>query len=123
MKIDFKKLDHIQICIPHGKENEAREFYLDILGFREIPKPKELLKNGGFWCQAADIQLHVGVEDGFNNSKRHSAFEIENLSEVKKYLLSNNVKIKEDIEIHGIKRFSIFDPFNNRIELLEKLNG
>jgi catechol-2,3-dioxygenase len=120
MKINFKKLDHIQICIPLGKENEARKFYLDILGFNEIPKPIELLNNGGFWCEAGGIRLHIGVEDETNNSKRHPAFEVENLDEVKQYLISKNIQLKEDTQISGVKRFSIFDPFGNRIELLEK---
>lgn len=120
MKINFKKLDHIQICIPPGKEDEARKFYTDILGLKEITKPVELLKNGGLWYEIADIQLHIGVEDEYNNSKRHPAFEVENLGDVKQYLIAKNVKIKEDTEIPGIKRFSIFDPFGNRIELLEK---
>ncbi len=38
--IKIKRLDHIQICIPTGKENEAREFYTNITGFEELPKPK-----------------------------------------------------------------------------------
>lgn len=120
MKINFKKLDHIQICIPPGKEDEARKFYMDILGLKEITKPVELLKNGGLWYEIAGIQLHIGVENEPNNSKRHPAFEVENLDEVKKYLILKNVKVKEDTEIPGVKRFSIFDPFGNRIELLEK---
>jgi hypothetical protein len=121
MKIIFKKLDHIQICIPPGKEVDARKFYSDILGLKEIPKPAELLKNGGLWYEIADIQLHIGAETEQNNSKRHPAFEVENLDDVKRHLILKNVKIKEDIEIPNINRFSFFDPFNNRIEFLEKI--
>ncbi|HVA98848.1 MAG TPA: glyoxalase, partial [Bacteroidia bacterium] len=53
--IHFKRLDHIQICIPKGKENEARQFYTDIIGLTEIPKPEALIANGGLWYQLADI--------------------------------------------------------------------
>ncbi len=38
MKIKFRKQDHIQICIPIDKENEARKFYTEILGLEEIEK-------------------------------------------------------------------------------------
>jgi hypothetical protein len=38
---------------------------------------------------------------------------------VKKYLTENDVKIKEEIQIPGRKRFSFYDPFGSRIELLE----
>lgn len=120
-KINFKKLDHIQICIPKGKENAARMFYTEILHLKEIPKPEALLSNGGLWYEIADIQLHIGTEDEINNSKRHPAFETENLSEVRKYLEDKMIKTQEEKEIPGVKRFSFYDPFGNRIEMLEKL--
>jgi catechol 2,3-dioxygenase-like lactoylglutathione lyase family enzyme len=119
--IRFKRLDHFQVCIPTGKEEEARKFYTGIIGLTEIPKPKELLVNGGLWYKIADIQFHIGTEDEINRSKRHPAFEITQLDIAKSYLLKNNVPIKEEIQIPGQRRFSFIDPFNNRIELLEKL--
>jgi catechol 2,3-dioxygenase-like lactoylglutathione lyase family enzyme len=119
--INFKRLDHIQICIPTGKENEARNFYTDVIGLKEIPKPQELIPNGGLWYQLADIQFHIGTENEINRSKRHPAFEITNLEDAKEYLKKKGVKIKEEIQIPGCLRFSFFDPFGNRIELLQKI--
>jgi len=116
----FKRLDHIQICVPTGKEDEARAFYTNILGLKEIPKPQQLLANGGLWYQVADIQLHIGTENEINNSKRHPAFEVADLEQARQYLKKNNIKIKEEIQIAGQIRFSFMDPFGNRIELLEK---
>jgi len=118
--IHFKRLDHVQICIPNGQEDTAREFYTSLIGLTEIQKPHALQKNGGLWYQIADIQLHIGTEKETNKSKRHPAFEITNLDEVKKYLIKNGVVIKEEIQIPGCERFSFIDPFGNRIELLEK---
>lgn len=118
--IKFKRLDHIQICIPTGRENEARAFYRDIIGLSEIPKPNELLANGGLWFVIADIQLHIGTENEINKSKRHPAFEVEDLEQVKIFLKNHGVQIKEDIKIDGCERFSFIDPFGNRVELLEK---
>ena len=120
MNINFKRLDHIQICIPTGKEQEARAFYIDFLGLEEIPKPADLLKNGGFWLNIANIQLHIGVEAFEHKSKRHPAFEVDNLMEIKQAMLAVGIRIKEDKPIPGFNRFSFYDPFNNRIELLEK---
>ncbi|GAB1857652.1 hypothetical protein MHTCC0001_24890 [Flavobacteriaceae bacterium MHTCC 0001] len=120
MKINFKKINHVQICIPRGKEDRGREFYCNILGLTEIEKPSALKKNGGFWVEIADIQLHIGTEKLEGKSKRHPAFEIDNLLEVKEYLTNRGVRIKEDIKIPGIERFSIFDFWDNRIELMEK---
>jgi hypothetical protein len=118
--IKFKRLDHIQICIPKGKESEARGFYSNIIGLTEIPKPKQLVPNGGLWYQVADIQLHIGTENETNKSKRHPAFEVFNLEEAREHLIQHDVIIKEEIQIPGQKRFSFTDPFGNRIELLQK---
>lgn len=119
MNIHFKKLDHIQICVPKGAEAKAREFYCNLLGLAEIEKPADLKANGGFWLKIADIQLHIGTENLENQSKRHPAFVVDRLDEVKSYLQKNNIRIKTDNPIPGYRRFSFYDPFNNRIELLE----
>ncbi len=119
--IRFLRLDHVQICIPKGKENEARHFYAGIVGLTEIPKPEELIPNGGLWYQVADIQLHIGTENEMNKSKRHPSFEVSNLEEARQHLILHGVPIKEEIQIPGQMRFSFIDPFNNRIELLEKI--
>lgn len=118
--ISFKQLDHIQICIPAGKENEARKFYTDIIGLTEIPKPAELIRNGGLWYQIANIQFHIGTENEINTSKRHPAFELTDIKDARTYLENHGVKIKEEIQIPGHTRFSFTDPFGNRIELLQK---
>jgi catechol 2,3-dioxygenase-like lactoylglutathione lyase family enzyme len=117
----FKKLDHVQICIPIGKENEARKFYTGILGLTEIPKPTALIPNGGLWYVVADIQLHIGTESSTGISKRHPAFEVADLDAARRHLELNGIVIKEEIPIPGQKRFSFSDPFDNRIELLEKI--
>ncbi|TLS37717.1 VOC family protein [Pseudalkalibacillus caeni] len=119
MKIDVTRLHHVQVCIPTGKESEARDFYTGILGFEEIEKPDALKKNGGLWYRVGDVELHIGTEPETENSKRHPAFQISQLDEVREYLQQNQIKIKEEIQVPGMKRFSFFDPFNNRIEFLE----
>ncbi|MGP8215961.1 MAG: VOC family protein [Bacteroidia bacterium] len=118
--INFKRLNHLQICIPKGKEEEARRFYTYVLGLKEIPKPEALMPNGGLWYQVADMQLHIGTENEMYKSKRHPAFEVENLQAAREHLEMHMIPIKEEIPIPGQKRFSFTDPFGNRIELLEK---
>ena len=120
MAINFKKINHVQICIPKGEEEKGRQFYCGILGLKEIEKPENLKKNGGFWLEIAGIQLHIGTENLEGKSKRHPAFEVVDLPKVKAYLINKGVKIKEDDKIPHINRFSIFDYGDNRIELMEK---
>ncbi len=100
---------------------KRENFILKYLDWKKLKKPDSLKPNGGLWYRVADIQLHIGVEGEKNNSKRHPAFEVEDLNLVKKYLIEKGVKVKEEISIVGINRFSFYDPFGNRIELLEKI--
>ncbi len=120
MKINFKKINHVQICIPLGEVEKGREFYCKILGLKEISRPSSLNHIEGFWLEIADIQLHIGTEKIEGKSKRHPAFEVEQIDLVKEFLVSKGVKIQEDDKIPGISRFSFFDFWNNRIELIEK---
>jgi len=117
--IHFKRLDHVQICIPPGSEDKARLFYTGILGLEEFPKPASLQKTGGLWYRIADIELHLGVEDNTPLSKRHPAFEVTDLAEARALLEKHGIPIKEEIEIPGRVRFSFIDPFGNRVELLQ----
>jgi predicted enzyme related to lactoylglutathione lyase len=119
--IRFKRIDHVQICIPLGMESVARGFYTDVIGLKEIRKPEALVANGGLWFEIADIQLHIGTEKEINKSKRHPAFEVTDLNSARQHLENFGVKIKEETQIPGQIRFSFIDPFSNRIELMQKI--
>ncbi len=119
MKINFRCLDHVQIVLPTNSEDDARRFYSELLGLEEIEKPDSLKPSGGVWFKIGDVELHLGIEENIVKTKSHPAFEIKNIDDAKEYLIQNNVKIKEEIQIPGRKRFSFYDPFGNRIELLE----
>lgn len=122
MKIQVKRLDHVQVCIPFDQEDKARAFYTDILGFQEIEKPESLKANGGLWYKVADIELHIGAEEmsGYK-SKRHPAFEVESLKDVRAFLEQHEIRIQDEKPIPNIERFTFFDPFGNRIEFLERI--
>lgn len=124
MRIRFRRLDHVQLCIPPGAEAEARRFYGGLLGLREIEKPEALRSNGGMWFEVADVQLHIGVEEpaaAAAPSKRHPAFEVDDAASVRRHLEGHGVRTKDEADVPGVvRRFSLFDPFGNRIELMER---
>ena len=120
MRVQIKRLNHVQISIAPGEEEKAREFYGGLLGLEEIPKPEVLRPSGGLWFNVADIQLHIGVEEGQSLSKRHPAFEVENLQQIRAYLSENGVRTKDEHSLPGVDRFSFRDPFGNRIEFMER---
>jgi catechol 2,3-dioxygenase-like lactoylglutathione lyase family enzyme len=116
-------IDHIQIAIPKDGEEKARGFYILVLGFVEIPKPAELAKRGGAWFQVGDLQLHLGVEADFRAARKaHPAFLVDNLDELINKAQSNGFEIDtSQPPLDGYQRAHVFDPFGNRIELMEKL--
>ncbi|KZZ85276.1 MULTISPECIES: VOC family protein [Bacillaceae] len=119
-KFKFIRIDHVQICVPYDSEEKAREFYLETLGFNEMSKPESLSKNGGFWCRAGEIEVHIGLEDmQLIRSKRHPAFEIANIETARNLLHEAGVIMNEEPPISGRDRFSFADPFGNRIEFLQ----
>jgi hypothetical protein len=44
---------------------------------------------------------------------------VTNLNPVRVHLIQNGIEIKEEKPVPGRNRFSFYDPFGNRIELLE----
>ncbi len=122
MKLNVRRLDHVQICIPPGAEDAARDFYGGLLGLEEIEKPESLRRrSGGLWFAIADIQLHIGIDAAAPPSaKPHPAFEVTDLESIRAYLAAHGVRTRDDAPVPGTERFSFFDPFGNRIELLEK---
>ncbi|MEB2494621.1 VOC family protein [Peribacillus frigoritolerans] len=120
MPFIFKSIDHIQLAAPKGSEETARKFFKNILGFDEVEKPEELKKRGEVWFEFGNYQIHIGIEEPFYPAKKaHPAFEIENIEELKKHLVTNGIDVIEDDKLPGAKRFYIYDPFGNRMELLE----
>ncbi|MEX3623433.1 VOC family protein [Viridibacillus arvi] len=120
MSFLFKSIAHIQLAAPKGSEDEAKRFFGDILGFREIEKPELLRKRGGVWFEFANYQIHIGIEEPFSPAKKaHPAFEIENIEALKSHLSKNAIKFITDEDLPGANRIYINDPFGNRIEILE----
>jgi len=116
-------IDHVQIAMPAGEEEKARAFYIRVLGFTEIPKSPELAQRGGVWFQAGNVQLHLGVEADFRPARKaHPAFVVDDLAAI--LVPAQNAGCEIDTSqppLDGYNRAHVFDPFGNRIELMEKL--
>lgn len=115
-------IDHVQIAMPAAEEEQARAFYAGVLGFTEIPKRAELAKRGGVWFQSQNVQLHLGVESDFRAARKaHPAFIVSALDELLVKVQAAGYQIDtSQPPLEGYKRAHIFDPFGNRIELMEK---
>lgn len=115
--------DHFQITMPKGEEAKAREFYGDLLGLTEIPKPPNLARRGGLWFWVGSQQLHVSVENDFRPAKKgHPAFLVDELARYRKWTEDKGYAPYDDPEpLEGYNRFFLTDPFGNRLEFLEPI--
>jgi len=116
--IDFKRADHIHICVPPERLEEARGFYTDVVGLKLTRRP-EVFRHPGYWFEIGDIGFHIGVEPGLLNTSRHSAFEVTDIKAAREQLGSHGVKTYEEEKLADRERFFFLDPFGNRMELLQ----
>jgi catechol 2,3-dioxygenase-like lactoylglutathione lyase family enzyme len=115
-----RRLDHILLAMPAGRESEARNFYRDILGIPEATKPSELAARGGCWFEDGELKVHLGVEKNFAPARKaHPAFLVEDLAALTSTLVKAGVPISHDEPLEGYDRIFVHDPFGNRIELME----
>lgn len=114
------RIDHVQLAMPKGSEDRARSFYHDVLGMEEIPKPDALAGRGGCWFTSEAAQVHLGVEEDFRPVKKaHPALVVEGLDDILANCHAAGLPSKPDAEIEGRLRVHVFDPFGNRLELIE----
>lgn len=119
MKQIFTAIDHVQLVMPVGEEEAARRFYSGLLGMREIAKPPDLAKRGGCWFESGAVQIHLGVEKDFRPAKKaHPAFKCADYDGLVSTLRSAGIQVNEAVDIPGVRRSHIDDPFGNRIELI-----
>jgi catechol 2,3-dioxygenase-like lactoylglutathione lyase family enzyme len=115
----FSAIDHVQLAMPEGQEGKAREFFIGVLGMRELTKPANLAARGGCWFESGGVQIHLGVERDFRPAlKAHPALRCRNYDDLLRRLAGHGVARQDDDNIPGARRCHIADPFGNRIELI-----
>jgi catechol 2,3-dioxygenase-like lactoylglutathione lyase family enzyme len=114
-------LDHVQIALPPGVEEQARAFYGGLLGLVEVAKPATLRARGGVWYQVGALQLHLGVETGFRPARKaHPAFVVADVERLRRHLEAKGVIVHVDDALPGRSRFYCDDPFGNRLEFVSQ---
>jgi predicted enzyme related to lactoylglutathione lyase len=119
--IKFIRVDHIHICVPLERLEEAKQFYMNVIGLQLIERPNHLFSTAGYWFNIGNIQFHIGVEPALAHSIRHTAFEVADIAAARACLVKNNVEIVEEPVLPGRSRFAFIDPFGNRMELLQMI--
>ena len=116
----FIAIDHMQLAMPRGGEEAARAFFVGLLGMTEVAKPRALANRGGCWFASGNVQVHLGVEERFRPARKaHPALRCGNYSSLLAQLSKHGIEVTEADDIPGVRRCYVFDPFGNRIELID----
>jgi catechol 2,3-dioxygenase-like lactoylglutathione lyase family enzyme len=117
----FERIDHVQLALPAGSEDAARQFYAGALRLDELPKPPELAKRGGVWFASGDVRVHLGVDPGFRAAKKaHPAFRCGDYHGLLAQLQAAGIAVvRDELPFEGKQHCYVCDPFGNRIELIE----
>ncbi|QQM29439.1 VOC family protein [Martelella lutilitoris] len=119
----LKSIHHIQLAMPEGREDEARAFYAGVLGVPEVEKPDNLRARGGCWFERGELRIHLGVEQDFRPAKKaHPAFLVDDVAAVAAAVEKAGHVVTPDAPLEGFLRTYVYDPFGNRIELMQVLD-
>jgi len=127
MSTKVVRLQHASVPMPVGGNDEARAFYGGILGFPEVLPPSTLNRNRLVWYALGPDghELHVFAEEGFgpNSPRQHLCIQVEDVVAFRKLVEDAGIETLEEPPIHNRPRFSLRDPFRNRIEITQILGA
>ncbi|WP_417593358.1 VOC family protein [Parasphingorhabdus sp.] len=112
-------LHHVQLAMPEAGEEQAREFYSELLDIPERTKPATLQSNGGCWFEKEQVRVHLGIERDFRPAKKaHPAFQASDFHNLMEKLKNAGYRIQSAEPLDHHSRFFVNDPFGNRIEFI-----
>ncbi len=115
-------IHHILVAALPGSEAEARRYYGEVLGLKELERPESLKPKSLCWFElGCGQQLHVGPEVPFLPARKaHPAFLVDHFDQFRQRLLDHAEQVVNDFENPGVRRFFSYDPFGNRLEFVER---
>jgi catechol 2,3-dioxygenase-like lactoylglutathione lyase family enzyme len=121
-------LDHVNLLIDSGDDalKKARAFYQELLGLVPLERPANTDSGrAGAWYQCGPQQLHLTTEKDASSinktSRRHPAFRVANLAAMRSRLEKAGVEIIAGNRFPGQERFFVRDPWENRLEFVERI--
>ncbi|MBX9681290.1 MAG: VOC family protein [Gemmataceae bacterium] len=113
------QLDHVSVLITDVPR--ARAFYREVLGLREIAKPKTF-DFVALWFELGNQTLHLLQKpQPDSKSPRHFALGVRDVEAARRFVRSRGIAPDETTKIPGCDRFFIHDPDGNRIEIIQWL--
>jgi len=117
--LHFASIDHCSVIITDVER--SRLFYRDILGLKEINKPRTF-DFVVLWFELGNQQLHLLLKERPDSlSPRHFALRVTDVKAARQYFHEHGIATQETTPIPGADRFFIADPDGNRIEIIQWL--
>lgn len=109
--------------MPAGGEERAIAFYEGVLGMSHVLKPPHLATRGGCWFEDGDLKVHLGVDAAFSPAtKAHPAFIVADVRGLADRITAAGHRVVDDEPLEGYERVYAYDPFGNRLELMQPLS-
>ncbi|HBI45356.1 MAG TPA: bleomycin resistance protein [Planctomycetales bacterium] len=117
--LQVTQLDHVSVIITDVQR--SRRFYRDVLGLKEIPKPRTF-DFVVLWFDLGNMHVHLLLKDKPDLiSPRHFALRVKDAAKARAYFQERGVPTAETTPIDEADRFFISDPDGNRIEIIQWL--
>ena len=116
------ELHHVNVTVPAEREAAAKEFYGQVLGLTQVPKPAAARPTGA-WYQIGATQLHLSVEDEPQGSlsSRHVCLTVDDLAGAESRFRAAGVEVIPDPRpVSGTQRFYVRDPGGNQLEIVQQ---
>ncbi len=118
-RLPITQIDHCSVIITDVER--SRRFYRDVLGLKEIPKPRTF-DFVVLWFDLGNQHLHLLLKDRPDAiSPRHFALRVTDAAAARTYFQEQHIDTEETTPIPGAERFFIADPDGNRIEIIQWL--
>ena len=114
-------LHHVNVTTPPELEEASKNFYGEVLGLKQVPKPSTSRQSGA-WYQIGANQLHLSVETEPTGplSSRHVCYTVSDLKTMETKFREAGVEIIPDPRpAPGTPRFYVRDPAGNLLEITQ----
>ena len=119
MSLSVTQIDHVSVIVTDLPR--SRHFYRDILGLKEIAKPRTF-DFKVLWFDLGNQQLHLLQKpEPDTRSPRHFALRVADTQAARSHFRGLGVEIQETTPIPHCDRFFVYDPDGNRIETVQWL--
>lgn len=119
----IQRIQHTSVPMPANGHDQARQFYGDALGMKEVSPPADLQNLSLIWFLAGDSgqEIHCFAIDDLepNPTGQHVCLQVDDLPAFLERLNERGVTIEETQVIRNRPRCFVNDPFGNRIEVTQ----